>query len=65
MTDSIAKLFGLGRAGQRNAETPINISANGTTSVPPDALAEALRAQFRQLHKADEEARHSTGVGQE
>jgi hypothetical protein len=65
MTDSIAKFFGFGRLEHPNAETPIHISANGTTSVPPDALAEALRAQFAELHEADAETSHKIAVGQE
>jgi hypothetical protein len=60
-----SKFFKFGRLTHSNVETPIHISANGTTTVPPDALAENLRAQFRELHEADAEAVRSVAAAQE
>lgn len=59
----IADLFKFGRSG--SASSPIDVSANGTTSVPPDALAEALRASFAELREADAKANHDIAVGQD
>lgn len=59
----LADLFKFGRSAPTS--TPIDVSANGTTSVPPDALAEALRASFAELHEADAKANHHIAVGQD
>jgi hypothetical protein len=59
----IADLFKFGRSA--STSTPIDVSANGTTSVPPDALAEALRANFAELREADAKANHDIAVGQD
>jgi hypothetical protein len=61
--NKIADLFKLGRGAHTDVSTPIHVSANGTTSVPPDALAEILRARFAELHNADSEARDEIAVG--
>lgn len=59
----IAELFKFGRSAP--SSTPIDVSSNGTTSVPPDALAEALRARFAELRDADAKANHDIAVGQD
>jgi hypothetical protein len=63
--NKIADLFKVGRGAQSDVSTPIHVSSNGTTSVPPDALAEILRARFAELHNADSKARDDIAVGHE
>jgi hypothetical protein len=58
-----ADLFKFGRSD--STSTPIDVSANGTTSVPPDALAEALRASFAELREADAKVNHDIAIGQD
>ncbi len=59
----IADIFKFGR--NTDTSTPIDVSANGTTSVPPDALAEALRARFAELRDEDPQAKHDVVAAQE
>lgn len=61
----IADLFKFGRSAHSESHTAIDVSANGTTSVPPDALAQILRARFAELHAADATAHHDKAVGHE
>jgi predicted ATPase len=54
MTDSqkFADLF-KNVARTPNHATAINVSANGTTTVSPESLAETLRDRFAELHDDD------------
>lgn len=68
MTETLSKiadLFKLGRGAHTDVSTRMHVSSNGTTSVPPDALVEILRARFAELHHADSKARDDIAVGHE
>lgn len=63
MTDSLAKIAEFFKLGRSASITPIDVSANGTTSVPPYALAEALRERFAELRDVDAESNHDIAAG--
>jgi hypothetical protein len=63
VTEGLTKIADLFKFGRSAATwTPIDVSANGTTSVPRDALAEALRARFAELRDADAKATHDKEI---
>jgi hypothetical protein len=59
----IAEFLKLGRSADADMAHSLQVSANGTTSVPPEALAEILRARFAELHDADAQVHHDVAVG--
>jgi hypothetical protein len=56
MTAKFAIFTGLFRSAAPrpiNVGAPLDVSSNGTTSVPPEALARVLRARFAELKATD------------
>jgi hypothetical protein len=58
-----AEFLKFGRSADSDTAHSLHVSANGTTSVPPETLAEIPRARFAELHDADAQIHHDVAVG--
>lgn len=66
MTESLAKIAGFlksRRDTRSSVSTALDVSSNGTTSVPPDSLAETIRLRFAELHASEKSANAQTNQG--